>query len=226
MEQDVIILVLSCLGVAQALFLSVYLCTKKEGDRMANVFLALVILGLTIRVGKSGTERLYGLGSLATQLGLSGILLTGPFLWFYGQRLLAEQKKTSLKHFIHLLPFALMVLLCIAIPMMGAWWPMLSICWFFFILAVYLGLSFIMFFKHRKTNHPQRALWYRNLVIGTLLIWLFYMGHLAGLFSYYIGGPFSFPCSCIFFPFYFCRSTPLDWGSTMPPPWIGPLRKP
>ncbi len=48
-----LILILASLGLAQGLFLSFYLLRLKNGNNKSNIFLALFILGLTIRVGKS-----------------------------------------------------------------------------------------------------------------------------------------------------------------------------
>ena len=46
-------MVLGCLGIVQALFLAIYLFTLKTGSRQANVFLGLMLLGLTLRIGKA-----------------------------------------------------------------------------------------------------------------------------------------------------------------------------
>ncbi len=205
MSKDAVVLVLSCLGVAQALFLSVYLITKKEGNKKANAFLALVIIGLTIRVGKSVLNVYLDLEPWQRNIGISGILLTGPFLWFYGKILLAEHKKMNLKEYAQVVPFAIMVFFCFLIPNDGSLVAYAIYIAVFVHLAVYIGLSFRVFHRFVSKVHPQRAIWYRNLVIGVVLIWLFYMGHLAGFFSFYIGGAVFFSLLIYIFSFLFLQ---------------------
>ncbi|WP_396591074.1 helix-turn-helix domain-containing protein [Allomuricauda sp. R78024] len=212
MDKNAIILVLSCLGIAQAFFLSFYLFTLKKGNRKANVFLALVILGLTIRIGKSVLNVHLNLEPWQRNLGLSGILLTGPFLWLYGKSLLATQKKFRYKDYAHTVPFILFALLCGIVPNTGNPISYAIYILVFGHLATYIGLSYKVFHKHRTKVHPQRAKWYRNLVMGVALIWLFYMGHLAGLFSLYIGGAIFFSVLIYIFSFLFLQKHAFQLG--------------
>lgn len=192
MTQNAIILVLSCLGLVQAIFLCTYLLTLKKGNRKANVFLALFLLGLTIRIGKSVLNVYLDVEPWQRNLGISGLLLAGPFLWFYGRLLLGKEKDFAPKNYVHLIPFIGFALFCYFIPNNGtalAYWIYLSV---FAHLLVYLGLSTLLFFKFKgNTNLPISSM-YRNLLIGTALLWLFYMGNLAGIFPFYIGGAIFF----------------------------------
>ena len=212
MNTDVLILVLSSLGVAQALFLSFYLLTLKKGNRNANIFLGLALFGLTMRIGKSILNVHLNLDPWQRNLGLSGILLTGPFLWFYGKALLDAQKKFVLKDYIHIVPFVLFALFCAIIPNDGTILSYVIYILIFAHLAFYIVLSFRIFNKHKTKVHPQRASWYRNLVIGVALIWLFYMGHLAGLFSLYIGGAVFFSVLIYIFSFLFLQKHAFQLG--------------
>ncbi|WP_420603348.1 helix-turn-helix domain-containing protein [Flagellimonas sp.] len=205
MNKEAVLLVLSCLGVVQALFLCGYLFTLKKGDRKANMFLAFVILGLTIRIGKSVLNVYLDLTPWQKNLGLSGILLTGPFLWFYGKLLLAEQKRFSNKDYAHIIPFVLFALGCYFIPNTGNPISYAIYIMVFLHLAIYIGLSFGVLYKCRTKVHPQRATWYRNLSIGVALIWQFYMGNLAGFFSFYIGGALFFSLLIYLFSFLFLQ---------------------
>ncbi|SNY95163.1 helix-turn-helix domain-containing protein [Flagellimonas pacifica] len=205
MNKESIILVLSCLGVVQALFLCGYLFTLKKGNRKANIFLAFVILGLTIRIGKSVLNVYLDLTPWQRNLGLSGILLTGPFLWFYGKLLLTEQKRFSNKNYFHIIPFILFAIGCYLIPNTGNSISYAIYITVFFHLAIYIGLSFNILNKYQTKVHPQRATWYKNLSIGVTLIWLFYMGNLAGLFSLYIGGALFFSLLIYAFSFLFLQ---------------------
>ncbi len=199
-DSQSIILVLSCLGLVQALFLCVYLLTLKKGNRNANIFLALLLLGLSIRIGKSVLSVYIDLGPWQRNLGLSGILLAGPFLWFYGLSLFKRKKGFNPRNYAHLIPFAAFVLGCKVIPNgLGTvgYVVYLSV---FLHLAIYLGLSTRLLLQHRNAKSSAWS-WYRNLLVGVVLIWIFYMGNLAGIIPYYIGGAIFFSLLVYIFSF-------------------------
>ncbi len=205
MRQDIILLVLSCLGIAQALFLVIYLVTVRKTSDKNHIFLAFVILGLTIRIGKSVLNVHFELLPWQRNLGISGILLTGPFLWFYGKGLLANMRKLVPTDYVHIFPFVLFALFCAWIPNDGRPISYIIYVLVFTHLALYLGLSTHTYFRGRQKVHPQRASWFRNLIIGVGLIWLFYMGNLAGLFPFYIGGAVFFSFLIYIFSFLFLQ---------------------
>lgn len=212
MEKDTVILVISSLGIAQALFLATYLITQHKGNRKSNIFLALVIIGLTLRIGKSIVNVHVDLTSWQRNLGISGILLTGPFLWLYGRSLLVEKKKILRKVYFHAIPFTLFALFCYLIPNNGNTLSYAIYILVFAHLALYIGLSFKLFQNYRTKVHPQRTIWYRNLVIGVALIWIFYMGNLVGLFSLYIGGAVFFSVLIYIFSFVFLQKHVFQLG--------------
>ncbi len=212
MNKDTIILVLSFLGVAQALFLSFYLLTLKKGNRNANVFLGVAILGLTIRIGKSVFNVYLDLEPWQRNLGLSGILLTGPSLWFYGKALLLSKKGFLAKDVFHFLPFLLFVVFAVFIPNNANPISFVIYILIFSHLALYVFLSFLLLFKNKANIRTQLANWYRNLALGTALIWLFYMGNLAGLFSFYIGGALFFSLLIYVFSFLFLQKHVFQLG--------------
>lgn len=212
MAEDSVILVLSCLGVAQSLFLSIYLLTLRKGNRKSNVFLALTILGLTLRIGKSVLNVYLDLEPWQRNLGLSGILLTGPSIWFYGKTLLMSKKFLLPKEYFHFLPFTFFAIFSWGILNDGSTTAYLVYILVFLHLAVYLGLAFVLLAKNWSVLRNQPAKWYRNLVIGVLLIWLFYMGHLSGLFSFYIGGALFFSLLIYIFSFLFLQKHAFQLG--------------
>ncbi|WP_422349739.1 helix-turn-helix domain-containing protein [Flagellimonas sp.] len=212
MNEDVIWLILSCLGITQALFLFVYLVSLRKTSDKTNIFLAFVILGLTVRIGKSILNVHFDLLPWQRNLGISGILMTGPFLWFYGKELLANPKKFNQKNYFHLLPFALFAVFCFWIPNDGRPISYIIYLLVFAHLLLYLGLSTMVYSKGRKKVHPQRASWYRNLIIGVGLLWLFYMGNLAGLIPFYIGGAVFFSFLIYIFSFLFLQKHAFQLG--------------
>nr|WP_299343473.1 AraC family transcriptional regulator [Allomuricauda sp.] len=212
MKESTIILVLSCLGVAQALFLCFYLFTLRKANRLANIFLGLVILGLTIRIGKSVLNVHLTLEPWQRNLGISGILLTGPFLWLYGKAILSEQREFRFRDFIHTVPFLLFATFAYFIPNDASNLAYVIYTLVFAHLAVYLGLSFQVLYLNRRRVHPQKSRWYRNLAFGVSLIWLFYMGNLAGVFSFYIGGALFFSLLIYIFSFLFLQKHAFQLG--------------
>ena len=189
---DSIVLVLSSLGIAQAVFLCIYLLTLKKGNRKANLFLAFVLLGLTIRIGKSILNVYLDLEPWQRNLGISGVMMAGPFLWFYGRLLLGKKKRFSKRNYWHLLPFVLFVCLCNYVPNGYGAFPNASYLIAFSHLAVYLVLTIGLLINYKAQVKRSVWVWYRNLVVGVALIWIFYMGNLFGLIPYYIGGAIFF----------------------------------
>ncbi|MEM1339293.1 MAG: helix-turn-helix domain-containing protein [Bacteroidota bacterium] len=188
MEGSPIILVLSCLGIAQALFLCLYVFTLKRGNRKAHLFLGLIILGLTIRIGKSIFNEYLQLEAWQRNLGLAGILLVGPSLWLYGNTLLYHSTKPLKKERFHFIPYVLFSGFCFAIPnrfdtlSLGIYYAVFLHQLIYILIAAQLG------FNARKRAQQTVLVWYRNLVIGVAIIWLFYIGNVAGLIPFYIGG--------------------------------------
>nr|WP_299382424.1 helix-turn-helix transcriptional regulator [Allomuricauda sp.] len=205
MDQEIVLLVLSCLGIAQAIFLVVYLLSIKTSGDPSPLYLALAILGLTMRIGKSIFNVYFDLEPWQRNLGLSGILLAGPFLWFYGRSLLGGKRNLAQTDYLHILPFLLFALGSYWIPNKGNPLSYTIYILVFAHLAIYIGISFRTFFQFKNKVHPQRTSWYRNLILGAGLIWLFYMGNLIGLFSFYIGGALFFSLLIYIFSFLFLQ---------------------
>ncbi|MRI00963.1 helix-turn-helix domain-containing protein [Kriegella sp. EG-1] len=201
MKLDSIILVLSCLGLVQAVFLCTYLFTFKNGNKKTNLFLAFFLLGLTIRIGKSVLNVYLSLEPWQRNLGISGLLLSGPMLWFYGRLLLKKEGVISTKDYAHLLPFFGFFTFCYFIPNDGTKFSYIIYISVFIHLLVYLILSTLIYISHKTKTDATITVIYRNLLVGTGLIWTFYMGNLAGLFPFYIGGAIFFSLLVYIFSF-------------------------
>ena len=205
MGQDAVILVLSSLGIVQALFLCIYLFTLRKGNRKANVFLGLILLGLTIRIGKSVLNVYLDLEAWQRNLGLSGILMTGPALFLYGKALFSSKNELPKRYILHFLPFVCFALFAGFIPNTANVLSYTIYLLVFGHLLLYIIFSFHGLYASKIEIRRQPAKWYRNLVIGVSLIWLFYMGNLAGLFSFYIGGALFFSLLIYVFSFIFLQ---------------------
>ena len=187
-----LILVLSTLGLAQAIFLVLYLLSLKKGNKEANSFLAFILLGLTIRVGKSVLNTYMDLEAWQRNLGISAILMVGPMLFFYGKAILNKQRKLTQKLLPHLVPFFLFVLLAGIIPNRHDFVSKLIYLLVFVHLALYIGFSAYGLWHKKDTTSPPIFIWYRNLVFGVALVCLFYIGNFLGAVPFYIGGAIFF----------------------------------
>ncbi|NDV14470.1 helix-turn-helix domain-containing protein [Muricauda sp. TY007] len=206
MKNNIVILVLCSLGIAQGSFLCFYLLTLKKGNRLAHQFLALVILGLILRIGKSILNVYLDLEAWQRNLGIAGILLVGPSLWLYGEVLFKRREELHWTTYLHFLPYLLFTLFCWIIPNRGD-----TISYFiynavFAHLLMYLVMTMWLLIKNSQSTQPKIYQWYRNLVIGVGLIWAFYIGNIAGLIPFYIGGALFFTLLVYMFSFLLLRN--------------------
>ncbi len=192
MFKEGFILVLSCLGVIQAFFLCFYLFTLKKGNKQANRFLAFVLLGLTIRIGKSVFHNYIDVDPRIRNLAIATILAVGPFLWFYGKALFDKQGVFSNRHYVHLIPFGLFVLGSPIIPNRGDLASYVAYGLVFLHLGIYLVACWRYVLKIRNNAAAQLIQWYQNIVIGVSLIWGLYVGIVMGIIPFYILGAISF----------------------------------
>jgi AraC-like DNA-binding protein len=183
------ILTLASLGLCQALLLCFYLVTLKKGNRKSNVLLALVLFGLTIRIGKSVLGYYIPLDAWQRNIGISGVFISGPCLWFYGISLFEKNKHFSNYNYLHLLPFLIFVSLIGIIPSDGEF----AIFWNYgiivFHLMIYLLLSSLYLIKNRFNASNETLGWYRNILIGIYFVWIHYLGNFLNITLYYIEGP-------------------------------------
>lgn len=192
MDKDSIILILCSLGIAQGLFLCGYLLSLKKGNVLGNQLLSLILIGLILRVGKSILHVYIDLSPWQRNMGLGGILLVGPSLWWYGKVLLLKLKILPKSAYLHFIPFGLFELFCWLIPNDGQLWAYLTYYAVFAHLAVHIVLA-IRILKFGSPLASKVAIrWFRNLIIGVGLIWFFYIGNILGIVPFYIGGALFF----------------------------------
>ncbi|MCX2680260.1 helix-turn-helix domain-containing protein [Galbibacter sp. EGI 63066] len=184
-----IILVLATLGLFQGFFLFIYLFTLKKGNRILNIYLSLILLGLTIRIGKSILGYYIPLEAWQKNIGISGSLIVGPVLWFYGIILFQRSKTLSKSYYLHLLPFTLFALMLTFIPSNGDFETFWNYGLVVFHLAIYLIVSWFTLIRSNSKTTLKKSKWYRNILIGVTLIWIYYLGNFLNLKLHYIWGP-------------------------------------
>lgn len=184
-----ITVVLASLGVAQALFLAGYLIALKQGRRFANVLLALLLIGLSIRIGKSIFNHYLMIDPWQRNIGLAGFLMAGPAYYLYGRaildRIVCPVRETGL----HFLPAAIYLAFCWAIPNHRDLISNLS-----YLLVMSQCAVYLLFAERQRRNCMQNLLlgdtlrWYRLIGIGLFLIWGYYALTFVRVLPYYIGG--------------------------------------
>ncbi len=180
--------ILAILGFCQGILLSIYLLTAKTNSKKSNLYLGLVLFGLTVRIGKSILGYYLPLEAWQKNIGISGIFIVGPFLWFYGKSLFYKKNITSVDN-LHLAPFFIFILLIPIIPSNGHFETFWNYGIVVFHLAFYLVLSWLTLFNTKKKVSPKKKKWYRTILIGVTAIWVFYLSNFLNLGLYYISGP-------------------------------------
>jgi len=166
-----------------------------------HLFLGLIILGLTIRIGKSILNEYLELVAWQRNLGIAGILLVGPSLWFYGRLLFKKEGKSLWQILLHFLPYLGFSLFCWVVPNGPNTVSLIIYYAVFAHLLVYCVLSSILLISQKKYPQKSVLIWYRNLVLGASAIGLFYIGNVSGLIPFYIGGAICYTFLIYMFSF-------------------------
>ena len=165
------------------------------------MLLGIVLLGLTIRIGKAVIFNHVYLGPWPRNLGISGFLLVGPALWYYGQVLFDKGKLLSSALYVHFIPFLLFALFSKLIPNNGNLASSVVYSLVLLHLAWYLGLSWHVLYQTRHTVRPPLRSWYRSILIGITLILVLYLGIFVRLIPLYLVGATTFSFMIYIFSF-------------------------
>lgn len=188
----------SALGAFNGLLLSVYFAFFAQRKQFSNYFLALLLLTLSIRILKSVFFYFNpDLSGIFIQIGLSGCILIGPFLYLYFKYCITNSAK---RWDFHVFPFLLgITILGIFYPYTEhrAVWSTYIVCgiyiqWLIYILAsfTFIKPAFRKLFQ-KKEKMTSIDIWLLSIFIGVILIWLAY--NMASYTSYIVGAiSFSF----------------------------------
>ncbi len=182
-----IIAVLSNLGVAQGLFLAIYLLLLKRGHRLSNYLLAFLLISLTIRVGKSVFNHYLELAPWQRNLGLSGFLMVGPFLYLYGKSLFYPKWKPEWKDYLHFILPAIYAMGSVVIPNES---NLASYISYALVLLQLLGYCIFSGYMSagKGMNNKDLTGWYRSLIAGIFLVWLLYLLIFIRIIPFYMAG--------------------------------------
>ncbi|MFH7001399.1 helix-turn-helix domain-containing protein [Flavobacterium bizetiae] len=198
-----ILFFLSALGVFNSVVLSFYFLFFKQNKAKSDLFLGLLLLSLSIRIGKSVFYNFNPqLSKTYLQIGLSACFLIGPLLYFYVKSILQNLNYSFAKYTL--------VLLVVIISVFGVFFPykenpalwrgiiyyFINIQWLIFIvLSIYESRQIFKKLVKNRNQISYYETWILSVIIGVLAIWLSYTlakytsyisGSLAFSFSFYI----------------------------------------
>ncbi|MEM9888315.1 MAG: helix-turn-helix transcriptional regulator [Bacteroidota bacterium] len=192
----------SGLGVFNGLLMSVYFLFFIKPQRLQNQLFGLLLLMLSIRIGKSiFLYFLEDLSKVILQIGLSACVFIGPFLFFYIQSVLhprVDWIKKIRPHLFVLFALTLIVGLCYSYPRRPDLWNPLIVQGIYFIwLSYVVAAAFALkrtftrlFSKGRSLTLIEKWLlvvFFTNALVCLVFHTILYFG-----FPSYISGPIVF----------------------------------
>lgn len=164
------------IGVLNGLFLSVYLLFFRSKKNPADKYLGLLLLSISIRMGKSIFFQAASLSFLTINVGLAAFTCVGPFLLFYLKYSAFPDYKFRWINTLHFIP-ALFVLSGSFTP-----YPQEHPVWdlrydlIMIQILYYIVLSFIFYKRNIRQfkNLPYNKNWYLFLLLAVSGIWAAY----------------------------------------------------
>lgn len=184
---------LASLGVCQAVFLSIYLLLSKRGNQLANFLLALVLIGLSIRIGKSIFNHFLIIEPWHRNIGLAGLLLVAPSFFLYTRVLSEKVSKLDRRALWHFVPAVVYFTFCWLIPNQRD-----PLSYFSYSLVTGHMLAYMAVSEYEKRKFAakepdqQRLAWLHTLSFGLWFLWCYYFLVFVGLLPYYLGGAISY----------------------------------
>lgn len=198
-----ILFFVSALGTFNGLLLSGYFFVFNKSKSLSSVFLGLLLLALSVRIGKSVVFYFNPkLSKFYLQIGLSACFFIGPFLYFFLKSSLENVKKTPFSWKLHLLfLLAIIVGFGVALPYQSFpnFWYRYFIRFIYAEWAVYMVLAawllrgtITQYFQKRDTITPLDSL-SLSIFGGTMAVLIAYLMALFNVFwGAYIVGPIIF----------------------------------
>jgi AraC-like DNA-binding protein len=194
--EDLIIIVLSGLGVFHGLFLAVILWNNKSALNFSNRILSVLMVILSIRIGKSVVlEFSKNLSLIYIYSGLCIMLFIGPLFYLYSRTLILK-RLVSKKDSIHFLLGLFFILMAFPLQTIGFKnLPVLLVAFLFFIFYGHF-LFYLLITKYKfiwktenllKTNEVKD--WLNIIFYGLICIWIVYVLNLFEERIHYIIGP-------------------------------------
>lgn len=191
---DIILIVISGLGVIHGLFLGLFLLTYQKGNRLTNILLSLLLFVLSFRIGKSVfLEFTEAIDVKVIFIGLSAIMAIGPLFLLVVKSATVKAFKVSQIHYLHFIPFVSGLIFGSYISSWEEFSEVLLITIFlsyYAHLLAYLFIGFRLITKAEKNMSNAPATTFLKLLFYSLLaIWFVYVLNLFDDLIPYVIGP-------------------------------------
>ncbi len=193
---QILLVIISGLGVIHGLFLAIFLWTTQKGRTLANRLLSILLIVLSFRVGKSVfLEFLENLDAKFIFIGLGTIMAIGPLYYLFAMASADQSFRWTKRHLLHFIP-------CFLAVSFGFWiddedLKTLPKLLFFILFISYYG-HFLLYLiktkwyiaKQRKSGLPDKTYNLLTLLFfGLLIVWVVYVINLFDELIPYIVGP-------------------------------------
>ncbi|NMH87316.1 helix-turn-helix domain-containing protein [Flavivirga algicola] len=215
---DILLIVISSAGLLHGIAFAIYLSCFKKKKHLSNYLLALILVFMAFRIGKSVMLN-FGdnLEPIFIFAGLTFLLLIGPLLKWYVLGMTQAKFKLSSYYYIELIPFCLLFLASFFVS--KKWFDTndnnVIIVFASVLIFTYLHLAFYIYMTSklvRKTNRlypkalqtkSQKTIlhWLNMLIIGFVLIWISYVLNIIEDSVPYIIGPIMYSVVIYFLSF-------------------------
>ncbi len=200
---DIFLIIICGAGLIHGLTLSIYFWLVKNKRTQSDVFLAILLFLMAIRVGKSIVLQFSNdLEFLFIFLGLSTLLLIGPLLNWYTKSSLILNFKLQTHYYLQIIPFLFVLTISLFISEQwfvenGKHWAYILLIGIYLHLAIYICISAIHLYTFSKNildiqqTKPQESIlkWLQYVLIGISFIWISYVLNIFEDKVPYILGP-------------------------------------
>ena len=193
--KDIILIVVSGLGVVHGLFLAVFLWVYSKGNHLANKLLSCLLVVLSFRIGKSVFLEFSDIDVKLIFIGLSAIMAIGPLYYLFTFSSINKLFQLKWKHVIHFIPAIIGLAFGIMINE-GHLRTFPKLVFVFIFSTYYLHFLIYLITSYRYTSKQNKAelnqdvfALLRLLFYGLLIIWIAYVLNLFDEFIPYVIGP-------------------------------------
>ncbi len=180
---QVLLILLSGLGVLHGLLLAVYLWFHPKGHGTSNKILSILLLILSFRIGKSVfLEFVDGIYLQLIFAGLATLLLIGPLFYFYTRSVLEKSIRFSTPVLAHFIPFLVGLAFSFWINRENVKTTPVGVfvvifCFYYGHYLMYLLYSYrqILKYKNQSGGVDATVQWLQLLLYALATLWLVYV---------------------------------------------------
>ncbi len=202
---DILLIIVSSAGLLHGVVIAYYLIFFKNKKITTNYLLGFILIFMAFRIGKSVMLNFgENLQPVFIFLGLTFLLLIGPFLRWYVIGMTQVNFKIEKKNYIELIPFISIFIASLFVTeewYKNSKWVLIifssGLIFIYLHFLFYIILSWIVFKgsnkkqENKKQTKSQKVTfeWLRLLIIGFVIIWVSYVFNILDETIPYISGP-------------------------------------